>query len=74
MATGTVAVLMKIGFISEEMTKPRQLSGVSKNSLFDRGSRIFIFLFAYRSLRPASIRDLQRHVFYGRRCDVFASL
>lgn len=63
MATGTVAVLMKIGFISEEMTKPRQLSGVSK-ILFSTVAVAYSYFFLHIAVFGPPVSEIFKGTFF----------
>ena len=63
MATGTVAVLMKIGFISEEMTKPRQLSGISK-ILFSTVAVAYSYFFLHIAVFGPPVSEIFKGTFF----------
>ncbi|MBN06304.1 MAG: hypothetical protein CMM45_00525 [Rhodospirillaceae bacterium] len=63
MATGTVAVLMKIGFISEEMTKPRQLSRVSK-ILFSTVAVAYSYFFLHIAVFGPPVSEIFKGTFF----------
>lgn len=63
MATGTVAVLMKIGFISEEMTQPRQLSGMSK-ILFSTVAVAYSYFFLHIAIFGPPVSEIFKGTFF----------
>ena len=63
MATGTVGVLMKIGLISEEMTQPRQLSGLAK-ILFSVVAVAYSYFFLHIAVFGPPVSEIFKGTFF----------
>jgi len=63
MATGTLGVLMKIGFISEEMTQPRQLAGSSK-ILFSTVAVAYSYFFLHIAIFGPPVSEIFKGTFF----------
>lgn len=63
MATSTLSVLMKIGFISDEMTTPRRLSGVSK-VLFSTVAVAYSYFFIHIAFFGPPVSEIFKGTFF----------